>query len=186
MLQRRYGMPLYATAKTYRASRAKLGDVEQPVHFRAGAAIEFGGTVVQTIPTAHDGADGVAFVVMYGGKRLGIFTDLGHRFPGIADWLNGLDGLYLESNYDPQMLRTGPYPAWLKHRIVGSKGHLSNVEAAELVGDGADRLQLLVLAHLSEHNNCPELALETARALAPADLPIVVASRTCASEMFVV
>jgi len=75
-----------------------------------------------------------------------------------------LDAAYLESNYDPNMLENGPYPASLKARIRGRGGHLSNIESARLARTGAgNRLQWVAVAHLSEHNNTPELAIQTHR-----------------------
>ena len=88
---------------------------------------------METIPTPHDGADGVVFVVDDGHRRLGILTDLGHVFAGLDAVLQSLDAVLLESNYDPEMLADGPYPEWLKDRIRGPGGHISNVEAAELL-----------------------------------------------------
>lgn len=137
------------------------------------------------MPTPHDAIDSVAFVITHQQKRLGIFTDLGHRFAGIENWIENLDGLYLESNYDPDMLARGGYPRWLKQRIAGSAGHLSNQEAAQLARDSGKRLKFLALAHLSENNNHPELALAVARKILPRNLYVKPIRRTVAGEMFV-
>jgi phosphoribosyl 1,2-cyclic phosphodiesterase len=94
-----------------------------------------------------------------------VLTDLGHVFAGLADVVRSLDGALIESNYDPGMLAGGPYPAFLKRRIAGPGGHLSNTEAAALIAGGAagGRLCCACLGHLSAENNTPALALETAR-----------------------
>jgi len=184
VFQRRCSFPLYITPRTWQSCRARLAPVTDLCHFHSGEKLEFGTTTVETIPTAHDGTDGCAFVIIHNGKKLGIFTDLGHCFDGIEDCIAQLDALYLESNYDPEMLANGPYPPWLKNRIIGPGGHLSNFEAADLVRQAGKNLQLLILSHLSEHNNHPDLALATARQYLPADLPIAIAPRTSASEMF--
>jgi phosphoribosyl 1,2-cyclic phosphodiesterase len=127
--------------------------------------------------------DGVAYVISAAGKRLGILTDLGHPFPGLVETIAGLDAAFLESNYDPGLLRNGPYPADLKERIAGPGGHLSNPECATLAREAASggRLRRLVLAHLSGENNAPELALETAAGLADRGVRVDLAGRDAAS-----
>ncbi len=184
--QRKIRKPLYITAGAWGASKDRLGVVYDVKTIESGRELSFGRTKVLTAPTAHDGIDGVAFVICYGNKKLGIFTDLGHCFDGLDGCLHDLDGLYLESNYDPKMLADGPYPQWLKDRISGLGGHLSNREAAELIADVNPDLQWLTLSHLSEHNNRPALALETARNVLGRDYPVTVASRFEAGEMLVV
>lgn len=186
VFHRRIAAPLYISHGSWQACKSKLGAVREVKPFDAGGELRFGRTLVQTIPTAHDGKDGVAFVISSEGKKLGIFTDLGHRFAGIENWLADLDGLYLESNYDPDMLANGPYPYWLKQRIIGNGGHLSNHQAADLVRDSCKKLKRLILAHLSEHNNCPTLASKIARDILGPDLNISLAPRKSASDMFVI
>ena len=111
-------------------------------------------------------------------RRLGILTDLGCVFDRLPDLLADLDGVFLESNYDPDMLRAGPYPPHLKRRIVGPQGHISNQECAHLVRDAAGaRLQWVALAHLSETNNTPEVAWRTHHRLVGELRPIHVAPR---------
>ena len=110
-LHRKFGLPIYATAKTYRAaSRYRLGEIEDLHHFSSGDTLRFGKVVVETIPTPHDGVDGVVFVVDDGRHRLGILTDLGHVFGDLEAVIGSLDAVLLESNYDPEMLANGPYP----------------------------------------------------------------------------
>lgn len=190
VFHRKYRLPLYMTHGSWQASHGRLGAVAaDAVHlFAAGHSLTFGQTVIETVATAHDGKEGVAFIIRHGktAKRLGIFTDLGHCFSGLTDHLDRLDALYLESNYDPDMLENGPYPYWLKQRIRGSGGHLSNEEAAQLARDHGRRLQWLCLAHLSEHNNHPELAYRTARRAVGDALPLTAASRFEAGPVFTV
>lgn len=178
--QRQFGLPVYITEPTLAAARAAgdLGPLGELVHFQAGGAMLFGEVVVETIPTPHDGVDGVGFVVDDGRQRVGILTDLGHPFPALREAMRSLDAVVLESNYDPEMLAQGPYPEFLQRRIRGPAGHLSNAEAAELL-DLAFGCQLrwACLAHLSEHNNTPECALQTHGDLLGDDLPLYVASR---------
>ncbi len=188
VLARKFNLPVWMTPATLRAAgRYALGRIDRLHGFRAGQTLRFGPVRVQTLPTPHDAADPLAFVVCAAGRRLGILTDLGHVFPGLGQALGELDAAFLESNYDPEMLEAGPYPAALKRRIRGQSGHLSNFEAAELVASaGNGRLQWVALSHLSEINNTPELALETHRAIARTARPAHVAGRYGPSELLAI
>jgi phosphoribosyl 1,2-cyclic phosphodiesterase len=190
VFQRKYGLPLYVTPATLAAasSRCSLGKLKDVRHFRSCDAIRFGAVAVHAIPTPHDGADGSAFVLEVGGKRLGVLTDLGHVFKDLVHIVGSLDAVFLESNYDPAMLAAGPYPAYLKQRIKGPKGHLSNREAAELLCRAAEskRLQWACLAHLSEQNNHPDVALKTHREITDGRVHLYVADRYRASQVFTV
>ena len=186
IFQRKYGIPLFVTPRTLSAAqgRCSLGKLKDVNHFRAGSAIVFGDVTVHSIPTPHDGEDGTIFVVERGARRLGIMTDLGHVFRDLGRTIAALDAVFLESNYDPQMLANGPYPRYLKLRIKGPGGHLSNREAAELLAASAgSRLQWACLAHLSEENNTPDLALRTHREVLGEGLPLCVASRYGVSKV---
>ena len=124
------------------------------------------------------------FVVDDGQRRLGILTDLGHVFDGLNSVLESLDAVLIESNYDAEMLADGSYPEFLKRRIRGPGGHLSNVEAAGLLDAAAGgRLQWACLAHLSEENNAPDTALQTHRDILGNRLGLCVASRYEATEV---
>jgi phosphoribosyl 1,2-cyclic phosphodiesterase len=184
--QRKFGLPVYVTAETFRAASARyrLGEIDDVRRFHAGTTLRFGGVRVETIPTPHDGVDGVAFVIDDGRRRLGILTDLGHVFGELDAIIRSLDAVLLESNYDPEMLEQGAYPEFLKRRIRGPNGHLSNVEAAELLSDSATkRLQWACLGHLSHDNNTPAVALATHRKILGPRLPLHVATRYAASEV---
>jgi len=179
VFHRKFGLPIYVTEPTYRAAarRCRLGTVGDLRHFRAGETLRFDGVALQTVATPHDGADGVVFVVDDGRRRLGVLTDLGHVFAGLDELVGTLDAVLLESNYDPRMLEEGDYPEFLKARIRGSGGHLSNEESAHLVARWARRLAWVCLGHLSEDNNRPRLALATHRRIAGRRAPLHVASR---------
>jgi len=176
--QRKYGLPVFITPGTLdRAARKyDLGRLSNIHYFKAGDAIHFDQVSVQTVPTPHDAADSSAFVVSSRSKRLGIMTDLGHAFQELCTIIPTLDGIVIESNYDPVMLANGPYPSFLKHRIRGPEGHLSNREAAELLLTGR-RLKWACLAHLSDNNNHPEAALRTHREIVGEDLALFTANR---------
>jgi phosphoribosyl 1,2-cyclic phosphodiesterase len=162
----------------------QLGNVHDVRHFVPGDRLSFGDVTVHTLRTPHDGVDTACFVVERDGRKLGIFTDLGHPFRGLESALAEVDAAYLESNYDPELLQSGPYPEVLKRRIAGKGGHLSNVEAARLVVRNARRcLQWLAVAHLSEENNTPSLAVETHRMEVGKLLPLHLASRYEVSDV---
>jgi phosphoribosyl 1,2-cyclic phosphodiesterase len=186
VFQRKYGLPVYITPRTLRAAESSnaLGSLTNILHFHAGGTLRFGDVVVETIATPHDGQDGAAFVVEAGGKRLGILTDLGHVFDGLHTVVSSLDAVFLESNYDPDMLMKGPYPPNLKRRIKGPGGHISNVEAAELLLQSGSDLKWACLAHLSEQNNSPQIALRTHREILPSRFSLHIASRYGVSPVF--
>ncbi len=183
IFQRLFGIPIYLTEPTYRAVGDQLGKLNDVRYFRAGESISFGPVTVHTHPTPHDATDGVTFVVECGRKRLGIFTDLGHPYDGLAEQLESVDAAYLESNYDPLMLEEGPYPPYLKARIRGAGGHLSNEESAQLVRMCAGRHAWIALAHLSEQNNHPDVALNTYRNILGLGQDLTVAGRYGVSEV---
>ena len=184
VLHRKFGLPVYVTAKTYRAARRRgLGDIGDLRHFRSGETLRLGNVQVETVPTPHDGVDGAMFIVDDGRCRLGILTDLGHVFSGLEAVIGSLDAVLLESNYDPEMLAEGAYPDWLKERVAGPGGHLSNFEAAELVLAAGRRLKWVCLAHLSQDNNTPKRALATHRRILGGRLPLLVATRYEASDV---
>jgi len=185
ILARKFKLPVYMTRRTYAAGkRYGLGRIDKLHFFQAGRAIRLADAVVHTYPTPHDAAAPSVFAVAAEGRRFGILTDLGHVFAGLGRLLGGLDAAFLESNYDPQRLARGPYPTWLKARIAGPGGHLSNVEAAELVRSSANgNLQWVALSHLSEVNNTPELALDTCRAIAGAERVVHVNPRYGPGEL---
>ncbi len=188
VFQRKYGLPIYVTPATLAAaaSRCTLGTLKDVRHFRSCGKLTFGDVIVHAVPTPHDGADGAVFIVEEGSKRLGIMTDLGHVFKDLTSLVSSLDAVFLESNYDPDMLAAGPYPFYLKQRIKGPHGHLSNLESAEVLRRAVEgkRLKWACLSHLSEQNNRPEVALGAHRSMLPDSFPIYVADRYRSSSVF--
>lgn len=180
IFSRKYSLDLWITPKTQAAaiSRGTGGPYHKIFHFNSGESVRFGNTLVETVPTPHDGVDGVGFIVDNGRIRLGVLTDLGHVFDGLQELLTGLDGVFLESNYDVEMLESGPYPAFLKERIKGRGGHISNIEAAGLLAPAFRKnLKWACLSHLSEQNNDPQTALATHRSILGDDVSLNMASR---------
>jgi phosphoribosyl 1,2-cyclic phosphodiesterase len=174
-LQRRHGMPVWASAGTWQRATAKLP--QAPAHrvARDGEPITVGAITLLPFAVPHDAAEPLQLTCSDGLHRIGILTDLGEPTDAVAHALEGCDALLLETNHDPSLLANSAYPAWLKRRIGGGRGHLANSQSASLLDacrHGA--LRQVVAAHLSRQNNRPELALAALRgALGPA--------RTCLS-----
>ncbi len=183
--QRQFGLPIFVTPGTWSRRAPAVGPVKRVRFFRPGDVLDFGSLRVHTVATPHDATESVAFVVEGSSGSVGIFTDLGHPFPDLVRWLDRVDAAYLESNFDEQMLAAGPYRQELKLRIRGPSGHLSNEESARLVATRrGSPLQWLALAHLSEQNNSPEVALATHRNTCGDAVPLAVATRYGPSQMF--
>lgn len=128
-------------------------------YFKAGANFEIGDIAITPYTVPHDAVDPVGFVFGMEGIKVGIATDLGYVPPNVHLHLKKCDVLMLESNHDVDMLRDGPYPWSVKQRVMSRVGHLSNDAAAEFLENSYDgRASFVILAHLSESNNMPELA----------------------------
>jgi phosphoribosyl 1,2-cyclic phosphodiesterase len=128
-------------------------------YFEAGRPFEIGDIQLNPFTIPHDAADPVGFVFRAEGVRMGFATDLGYIPPNVKAQLAGVDLLLLESNHDLEMLRDGPYPWSVKQRVLSRVGHLSNDATADFLENSYDgQAAYVVLAHLSENNNLPELA----------------------------
>jgi phosphoribosyl 1,2-cyclic phosphodiesterase len=144
------------TAREPERDPASLPSVE---YFRAGTGFRIGDIGVTPFTIPHDAADPVGFVFEADGVRIAIATDLGYMPSNVSVQLRRCDVLMLESNHDVDMLRDGPYPWSVKQRVMSRVGHLSNDAAADFLAKGYDGgAAYVVLAHLSENNNLPELA----------------------------
>ncbi|MGB7265025.1 MAG: MBL fold metallo-hydrolase [Terracidiphilus sp.] len=128
-------------------------------YFQAGQPFSIGDIELSPFTIPHDAADPVGFVLTAEGVRLGYATDLGYVPPNVREQLRALDLLLLESNHDLEMLRDGPYPWSVKQRVLSRVGHLSNDATADFLSNAYDgQAAYIILAHLSENNNLPELA----------------------------
>jgi phosphoribosyl 1,2-cyclic phosphodiesterase len=144
------------TAQSPAKDPARLPAVE---YFQAGQPFTIGDIAISPFTTSHDAADPVGFVFGAEGLRLGYATDLGYISPNVRLQLQNLNLLMLESNHDLEMLRDGPYPWAIKQRVLSRVGHLSNDAAAAFLEEDYDgRAAYVILAHLSENNNLPDLA----------------------------
>ena len=171
-LLRKHQLSLYTTEGTYKRACHSLGKLPGFTPIRAGQPVEFGELIVEPYATPHDAEESVAFVIHYRGLRLGIATDLGKVTAEVTSKLQKLDALLIESNHDVDMLDAGPYPWVTKRRIKTDVGHLSNEACGEILSSVKHSgLRLIVLMHMSETNNHPELARITAHQALGQDTP---------------
>lgn len=162
-LARRLRIPVIISYSTHSQSR-EIFKRNEVIEFESGCSFAFRDTLIDPFPITHDTEDPVGFAVEGPGGRIGIATDLGIATRLVREKLKGCRVLVLESNHDEEMLMNGPYPWHLKQRIKSRHGHLSNTDSAELLGEVINPgLEGVFLAHLSEVNNDPEIALGTFR-----------------------
>ena len=156
---RKWGVRLCGTRGTYAAAGFGAEEIAGYDVLEPGVPRLLDGVGVLGVPVPHDAAGPVAFVVTAAGTALGHATDFGHVSRGLVEAFRDCDAVLVESNYDPAMLRDGPYPWSLKERILGSRGHLSNEDVGRYLARGlGEACRTVVLAHLSQTNNHPELA----------------------------
>lgn len=190
VLSRKYGIPIYATPGTAAAIKAEAGlgkmDPELFVEIHADEDFSIGDLEISPFRISHDAAEPVAYRVSCQDKSMAVATDLGIYSEYTVDKLQGLDVLLLEANHDIHMLEVGAYPYYLKRRIAGDRGHLSNESAGKLLCRVLhDNMKAIQLGHLSKENNYAELAYETVKLelmlgdtpYKPGDFPLSVASR---------
>lgn len=160
-LSRRYDIPIYAAPKVWQEYNG-FGNIKSKnqVEYKYGMTI--GDLNLDFFKTYHDAIQPVGLIVSCGAKKLGICTDTGIFTPTMEQMLKGADALIFEANHDVEMLRRGSYPQSTKKRILGERGHLSNVDAAlALSRIITENTRYITLAHLSEENNKPDLAYAT-------------------------
>ncbi len=156
-LARRHRIPVWMTHGSYAVW--KDSEVPHSLRFSPHQSFDIGAIRVEPYPVPHDAREPCQYVLSAAGLRLGVLSDAGHITAHMRSMLADCDGLMLECNHDLAMLQAGPYPDMLKRRVGGHVGHLSNAQAAGLMrGYAFERLQHLVLTHLSESNNTPQLA----------------------------
>lgn len=159
-VSRKFKLPVWMTHGTWGACRDR--NLKNLHLFHAHEAFILGDIHLDPFPTPHDAAESCQFVFSVGDRRIACLTDLGVCTPHVVEKVRGVNALLLESNYDPEMLRLGPYPRSLQDRITGGWGHLANEQAGALLAelDHAE-LQHILLGHLSERNNSDAVALKT-------------------------
>jgi phosphoribosyl 1,2-cyclic phosphodiesterase len=169
-LAKKLCVPVYVTGATheacrkiFRQQRGAPWNCAQLETFTAGDSFHIGDIAVSSFTVPHDAADPVGFTFRAEGVQLAIVTDLGYLPASVRQHVRGCDVVMLESNHDVEMLRVGPYPWSVKQRVMSRVGHLSNDALAEFFSSDYDgNAAFVVLAHLSEQNNHPELARQAA------------------------
>lgn len=186
----RYRIPIYMSGGTHNAlkstSKVDFGDLLHLV--RDGDNLTLAGMQIQPFTVPHDAFEPLQLRCSDGARTLAIATDLGHASAHVLQHLKNCHALILEANHDPDMLAASSYPEFLKRRIAGQHGHLSNAQAAEVLTHiDHPNLGCVVAAHLSESNNCPELAQKAlAHALNRAPHEVVAAQAAAASAWLTV
>ncbi len=168
VLARKYEIPVYATTGTIKAMKncKSLGKLDPDLYIevREDEKLTVKDLTVNPMHISHDAAQPVGYRISYGNKKIAICTDLGVYNDYTVECLKGLDALLLEANHDVKMLQVGPYPYYLKKRILGDCGHLSNENSGKLLCRILhDNMKTIMLGHLSHENNLPELAYEAVR-----------------------
>jgi len=167
VLMRRYGVKLYVNEATWGAMKHRVGEVNEDdiVFFKSNENIHIGDIEIKPFSISHDAADPVGFTFHVESAKVCVATDLGVADDIIINEIKDCDLLMIEANHDEEMLKMGNYPYYLKRRILGTDGHISNEYAGDLVVQAAraGRVNQVLLGHLSKENNFPELAYETVR-----------------------
>lgn len=183
ILAKKYQLPVYITNHTLRESNLRIDD-RLVRSFSADTPLSVGNLSVTPFKKSHDACDPHSFVISDGTINIGVFTDIGIACPQVIKYFRKCHAVFLESNYCPDMLRAGNYPIYLQRRISSDTGHLSNIQALDLFTKFKPRrLTHLVLAHLSENNNDPQLVNELFADQA-GSVKIVVASRYEATPVY--
>lgn len=165
VLMKHFPRPVYITEKTYNNMPLTIDDQYLNI-IQPNDRVTIDETEIQSLSKSHDAVDPALFCFHYRGKKISVVTDAGHGCDNVIESIRDAHVVFLESNYDDEMLQSGFYPPNLKKRIAGPRGHLSNVNAGSLIRDHASPcLEYVFLSHLSENNNTATLALETFRGI---------------------
>lgn len=155
-LAEKFSLPVYVTDAT--ARRCYHLQPSYKVNLSPHIPVHIGSLSITAFPKFHDAADPHSFIISGNGYNVGVFTDIGAPCDQLIKYFKICHAAFLEANYDEEMLEKGNYPSFLKNRIRGGKGHLSNAQALALfMNYRTDNLSHLFLSHLSEKNNCPDL-----------------------------
>ncbi len=152
VISKSLNIPVYITSKTLKRSYKEIIP-ENVIVFNVGDIIDIGDFKVYSFAKKHDAADPCSFRVGVKNKNIGVFTDIGFVDDELKRQLKECDIAFLEANYDEKMLESGRYPTYLKQRVAGKYGHLSNKQAVGLLENNNDKLSTVVLSHISEDNN---------------------------------
>ncbi len=185
VLARRFKIPVYMTRGTHKAAEKRLGRICDLKYFSAGSDFRIKDLIFHPFSISHDAEEPSGFTVSRNGLKIGVATDIGTVTAMVKDRLKDCSALVVEANHDPSMLMEGPYPWHVKQRIKSRTGHLSNVDAKNLIEEIKHKnLKYIILAHLSETNNTARKALdEVNAALSAADAELAVARQNRCGKM---
>ena len=176
VLARKYKLPVYISPATLKHSRLAYENL-QYVPLTGYEEVQIGGIKVTAFPKSHDASDPHSFIVNSNGVQVGVFTDIGYACDPLIQYFKQCHAAFLEANYDDNLLDQSYYPYYLKQRIRGQKGHLSNKQALDLFSaHKPSYMSHLLLSHLSKNNNCPKLVKDLFTTHADST-EIIVASR---------
>lgn len=164
-LTKQFSLPVYASRGTGRQLCYRIAFLESCLHtFQPGEHFELGALGIESFPTPHDTAESVGYAVSGHGRKAAVATDLGEVTDAVLAGVKGANLLVAEANHDEEWLRSGPYPYYLKSRILGDHGHLCNEAGGELARRCVETgTSAVVLAHLSAENNTPARAYDVVR-----------------------
>jgi phosphoribosyl 1,2-cyclic phosphodiesterase len=181
-LANKYNLPVYITNATAKNGPILISHLSKP--FTANLPVSVGQLIITPFIKNHDAVDPHSFIISYAGVHVGVFTDIGIVCPQVLHHFKQCHAVFLEANYDENMLENGKYPLHLKNRIRGGEGHLSNRQALELfTAHRPPFMSHLILSHLSKENNSPKLVKEMFDAHA-GHTKIIIASRYEATTVY--
>lgn len=183
VIARKYQLPVYITSGTLMGGRLMI-DAQLIRAFNPHVPVLIGDISVIAFPKLHDASEPHSFIVSCREITVGVFTDIGFACEHVISYFKQCHAAFLEANYDEEMLNNGRYPYFLKNRIRGGKGHLSNRQALELFTKcKLSNMSHLLLSHLSRDNNSPDLVLDLFKRSA-GDTEIIIASRDKETEIY--
>jgi phosphoribosyl 1,2-cyclic phosphodiesterase len=183
VLSKKYSLPIYITTRTLNNSHLILEESLVNI-FKGYEPILVGDLTVTAFPKRHDASDPYSFIVEGNGVKIGVLTDIGSVCDHVIENFKQCNAAFLEANYDDMLLENGHYPYYLKDRIRGNNGHLSNKQALDLfVNHKHESMSHVILSHLSKDNNCPILVKDLFTKHAQ-NTKVIVASRLQESEIF--
>lgn len=190
------GIPVYSTPEIHTGINKNYCMTEKLStcvrHLHKEESIVLHDFTVTAFEVPHDGTDNVGYCIQADGKTFAFLTDLGHITPTAGEYIRKANYLIIEANYDEEMLKMGPYPKYLKGRIAGPNGHMSNSETAQFLAENfSENLKYIWLCHLSKDNNHPELAYKTVEMalrnkgiIVKKDVQLVALKRSIPSELY--
>jgi phosphoribosyl 1,2-cyclic phosphodiesterase len=161
-MSQRFAIPVYISETTYDLARGLLDGSHEIIYIEPLERFSIGDFDIMPFPVPHDAAETLGFRIEKGGRSMAMATDIGQLTPLVMDHMKGCTAIVLESNYDREMLMNGPYPPFLKQSIISQMGHFSNEDCLNALKNIVTKdTKYVVLAHLSEENNDPYVALKT-------------------------